>query len=44
VVVLTSLRDAEVDQALTKLGVRLILHKPMLGEAIVAALQGVLAG
>jgi len=42
VVVLTSTHDASLDETLTKLGVRLILHKPMHGEASVKALREVL--
>jgi len=40
VVVLTSTHDPSLDRTLGKLGVRLVLHKPMKGEEIVKALQG----
>jgi len=42
VVVLTATRDPELDQSLTNLGVRLILHKPMTFEAIVKSVQDLL--
>jgi len=42
VVVLTATRDAELDESLIKLGVRLILHKPMTYEAIVKSVQDLL--
>lgn len=42
VVVLTATRDAELDASLAKLGVRLILHKPMTGAAIVKSVQDLL--
>jgi len=44
VVILTAVRDSAREAALTKVGVDLILHKPIQSESLVQAIQKVLKG